>query len=170
MRPATPTAELELDTFLEAMKRFASGVTIVTTIDEDGAWKGFTASAFCSLSLNPPLVLVCQARTSTSYAAFRRADRFLVNILGEEHRELALAFARSGGDKFTDAGFEPSLTSGLPILPSALAVVGCSMHARHEGGDHEIYVGQAYACRVRDGVPMLHFDSRFWSLMGEEGH
>jgi flavin reductase ActVB len=150
--------------FRDAMKRFASGVTIVTTVDEQGEWKGFTASAFCSLSLDPPLVLVCQAHTSSSYQAFSGCDRFLINILGQEHEDLALQFARSGGDKFAGGRFEPSQISGLPLLPDALAVVGCDVHARYEGGDHDIYVGHVYSCRVRDGAPMLHFDSAFWAL------
>ncbi len=150
--------------FREAMKRFASGVTIVTTIDDSGAWKGFTASAFCSLSLDPPLILVCQARTSSSHDAFMECDRFLVNILGSRHEELALRFAASGGDKFSGSGFEPSQVNGLPALPDALATLGCGMHDRHDGGDHVIYVGSVYSCRVRSGAPMLHFDSRFHSL------
>jgi flavin reductase ActVB len=154
--------------FRDAMRRFASGVTIVTTVDADGNWKAFTASAFSSLSLEPPLVLVCQAHTSTSYDAFRTCDRFLVNILGKEHEELALRFARSGGDKFAGAGFRPGRVSRLPLLPDALAVVGCDMHARHEGGDHDIYIGSVYSCLVRDGAPMLHFDSRFWALTDAE--
>jgi flavin reductase ActVB len=149
--------------FREAMKRFASGVTIVTTVDRNGEWKGFTASAFCSLSLEPPLVLVCQARTSTSHDVFARCDRFLVNILGAEHQELALRFARRGGDKFSGGDFRPSRTWRLPLLPDALAVVGCELHARHEGGDHDIYIGAVSSCRVRDGAPILHFDSRFWA-------
>jgi flavin reductase ActVB len=153
--------------FREAMKRFASGVTIVTTVDADGIWKGFTASAFCSLSLDPPLVLVCQARTSASYEAFVRCDRFLVNILGQEHEQLALRFARSGGEKFADAGFEAAVGSGLPLLPDALAVVGCDVRDRYDGGDHDIYVGSVFSCRVREGAPMLHFDSRFWTLPHE---
>jgi flavin reductase ActVB len=154
--------------FREAMGRFASGVTIVTTVAGDGSWKGFTASAFCSLSLEPPLVLVCQARTSSSYDAFSRCEKFLVNILGEEHEELALQFARSGGEKFEDGPFRPGLATGLPLLPDALAVLGCDVHARYDGGDHDIFVGDVYSCHIRDGAPMLHFDSRFWTLPGEE--
>jgi len=153
-----------MDDFREAMKRFASGVTIVTTIDADGEWKGFTASAFCSLSLEPPLVLVCQARTSSSHDAFMECDRFLVNILDRRHEELALRFAGSGGDKFTGAGFEPSRVNDLPALPDALATLGCEVRDRHDGGDHVIFVGSVYSCRVRSGAPMLHFDSRFHSL------
>lgn len=162
--------EAHLAEFRDAMKRFASGVTIVTTIDADGSWKGFTASAFCSLSLDPPLVLVCQALTSSSHEAFTRCDRFLINILGEEHRDLALHFARSGGDKFAGGGFRPGRVTGLPLLPDALAVVGCEVHARHDGGDHDIYIGKVYSCLVRDGAPMLHFDSRFWALAEQGGH
>lgn len=157
---ASPAA----DGFREAMRRFASGVTIVTTVDDGGEWRGFTASAFCSLSIAPPLILVCQARTSTSHGAFMRCERFLVNILGSQHEDLALRFAGSGGDKFTNTPFERSRRTGLPILPDALAAVGCSMRDRHDGGDHVIFVGSVYSCRVRDGAPMLHFDSRFHGL------
>jgi flavin reductase ActVB len=150
------------------MKRFASGVTIVTTVDEEGRWVGFTASAFCSLSLDPPLILVCQAHTSSSHGAFTRCERFLVNILGEEHEDVALRFARSGGDKFAGGGFRPGHVTGLPVLPDALAVVGCDVHARHAGGDHDILVGEVYSCLVRTGAPMLHFDRRFWGLAGRD--
>jgi flavin reductase ActVB len=150
--------------FQEAMMRFASGVTIATTVDDDGSWKGFTASAFCSLSIDPPLILVCQARTSSSFEAFARCARFVVNILGEDHEEVARSFARSGGDKFADQGFQAGSFSGLPVLPDALAVVGCDMHARYDGGDHEILIGKVYACQVRDGSPVLHFHSRFHRL------
>lgn len=153
----------------QALRRFASGVTIVTTADEQGEWRGFTASAFCSLSLEPPLVLVCQARTSTSHDAFMRCERFLVNILGSQHEDLALRFASSGGDKFAGTAFEPSRRTGLPILPDALAVLGCDVRDRHDGGDHVIYVGSVYSCRVRDGAPMLHFDSRFHGLAERGG-
>jgi flavin reductase ActVB len=150
--------------FREAMKRFASGVTVVTTVDSDGTWKGFTASAFCSLSIRPPLVLVCQARSATSHDAFSGCQRFLVNILGREHQELARQFAHSGGDKFVGGSWVPGRLSGLPLLPDALAVVGAEVHARHDGGDHEILIGRVYSCRVRRGAPMLHFDSRFWDI------
>jgi flavin reductase ActVB len=168
VQDAVEVADGKPAAFREAMKRFASGVTIVTTIDSDSAWKGFTASAFSSLSLEPPLVLVCQALTSSSHDAFTTCERFLVNILGAEHEELALRFARSGGDKFAGGPFEASRVSGLPLLPDALAVLGCDVHARYDGGDHDIYIGSVYSCRVRDGAPMLHFDSRFWALPGAE--
>lgn len=151
------------DAFRAAMTRFASGVTIATTVDAQGDWVGFTASAFCSLSLRPPLVLVCQARTATSYEAFMGCDRFLINILGQQHEELAHRFASKGADKFAGGEFRAS-RSGLPLLEDALATVGCDMHARYTGGDHVIYVGEVYYCRVRDGAPMLHFDRRFWGL------
>lgn len=145
------------------MSRFASGVAIVTTTDPDGNWVGFTASAFCSLSLEPPLILVCQARGALSYHAFMGCDRFVVNVLGEEHEELALRFATRGADKFRGGEFRAGRT-GLPLLQSALATVACDMHARHDGGDHVIYIGAVYYCRARSGAPVLHFDRRFWGL------
>lgn len=149
--------------FKEAMQRFASGVTIVTTTDRDGRWHGFTASAFSSLSLDPPLVLVCQAHVAESYEAFMSCDRFLVNILGAPHEELALRFASKRADKFGEGNWRSS-QSGLPLLQDALTTVGCDVHERYAGGDHTIYVGAVYYCHVRDGAPMLHFGRRFWDL------
>src|SRR4051812_11360247 len=90
----------EPELFREAMAKFASGVTIVTTADSDGAWWGFTASAFSSLSLTPPLILVCLAASAESHPAFAAAAGFIVNVLGSEHEELALRFATKGADKF----------------------------------------------------------------------
>jgi flavin reductase ActVB len=110
------------------------------------------------------LVLVCQARTASSYETFAGCDRFLVNILSEKQEKLGLRFARSGGDKFAGGEFRPSRRWQLPLLADALAVVRCEMYARYDGGDHDIYVGKVKSCRARDGAPMLHFDSRFWAL------
>jgi flavin reductase ActVB len=163
-KSATDEPEPVPEQLREAMRRFASGVTIVTTADADGTWKGFTASAFCSLSLAPPLVLVCQGHSSSSHDSFTRCDRFIVNVLAHDHTELAKDFARSGGNKFEGGRFRPGHTTGLPVLPDALAVLGCDVHARYDGGDHDIYVGRVRTCRVRDGEPMLHFDSSFRRL------
>ena len=152
--------------FRTAMTRFASGVTIITTLDEHGGRWGFTASAFSSLSLEPPLVLVCLATSADSHAVFAGTAAFIVNVLGCEHDQLALRFARKNIDKFAGGEFRPGVADGLPVLDEALVSLKCSTHARYEGGDHTILIGRVEYARVRAaGAPALHFDRRFWDLV-----
>jgi flavin reductase ActVB len=91
--------------FREAMSRFPSGVTLVTTVDADGDPRGFTATAFAGVSVEPPLVLTCLDRTADCHSAIFAARAFAVNILGSQHRALALKFATKGADKFAGAPF-----------------------------------------------------------------
>ncbi len=150
--------------FKEAMARFASGVTIVTTTDDAGQSWGFTASSFCSLSLQPPLVLVCLDRSADCYPVFCARPRFLVNILSTQHRELALRFATKGGDKFAAQPFVGHDGDGLPALPDAVATVSCRLRDCHDGGDHVILVGEADGADVTDGAPLVHAGRGFFSL------
>src|SRR5687767_10867776 len=106
--------------FRNAMAQFASGVTIVTTVQEDGVPKGFTASAFSSLSLDPPLILVCLDRKADSHPAFERAEHFAVSFLAEGQAEAALRFAKSGADKFGNFEVESGRVTGTPLIPGAL--------------------------------------------------
>lgn len=151
------------DLFRNALARFASGVTIVTTIDGDGRRWGFTASAFSALSLDPPMVVVCLATSADSHSAFTSAERYAIHILSAQQRELALHFARKGSDKF--AGCDSHLAAdGLPAFAGALARISCTGHALHDGGDHSILVGRVDHAELGEGAPLLHFDRRFWSL------
>lgn len=93
------------DKFKKAMSHYASGVTIVTTIDDDGKKWGFTASSFSSLSLEPPMILVCLAQTADCFDAFNQADIFSVNIIGPEYEELAYRFAKKNVNKFSGGEF-----------------------------------------------------------------
>lgn len=170
--PARATTEARIvsgaaepDRFRQAMTRFASGVTIVTTADRDRTWWGFTASAFSSLSLDPPLILVCLATSADSHPVFAAAPGFIVNVLGREHEELALHFATKGADKFAVGNFRPGAVDGFPVLDDALVSLKCTTHARHEAGDHTILIGEVSYLRLRsDGRPALHYDRRFWDL------
>jgi flavin reductase ActVB len=99
------------------MARFATGVTIVTTADANGRWWGFTASSFSPVSIDPPLILVCLARTARCYRAFMCAPSFRVNV--PEHEALATRFATSGADKFAGGEFSRG-ADGLPIPPTTL--------------------------------------------------
>jgi flavin reductase ActVB len=153
------------DLFRRAMTRFASGVTIVTTLDADGRRWGFTASAFTSLSLEPPLVLVCLDRRADSHPAFSSAPGYVINVLGREHELLARQFATKEIDKFAGDAFRPGLRDGLPVLDDALVSLKCRSHACHDGGDHTILIGQVEYAIVRDdGAPALYFDAAFWEL------
>jgi flavin reductase ActVB len=143
------------------MSRFASGVTIVTTTDAQGTDWGFTASAFSSLSLDPPLVLVCLDRKAECFPAFSETNAFGVSILAESQRDIAMRFATRGTDKFAEGGLEPGPSTSLPLVTGALAQLECGMHAQLDGGDHVILVGAVRTAVVRDVTPMVHYSRQF---------
>jgi flavin reductase ActVB len=149
--------------FVEAMGRFPTGVTIVTTIDEHDRRWGFTASSFASLSLQPPRILVCLDASADCHSSFTSVDRFAVNILGEEHEGLARHFATKMTDKFWGTNFEPG-DLRLPLLPDAVATLECRAAGRLPGGDHTILVGEPVSIRLRSGSPAVFCDRRFWKL------
>ncbi|MGW2842050.1 flavin reductase family protein [Streptomyces sp. NPDC001493] len=153
------------DDFRAAMARFASGVVVVTTLDTDGKPRGFTASSFCSVSLRPPLVLVCLANSAESFAAFNSCGPFAVSVLGSEHGSLAQRFATRGADKFTPGGLSPT-PRGLPAVDGALVELDCEVHARHQAGDHMILVGRVSGARIggNTAAPMVHYERNFRSL------
>jgi len=157
--------QLDLDDFRAAMSMWPSGVTITTTIDDDRLRWGFTASAFSSLSLEPPLILVCLAAAAKSHDTFVRTKFFAVNLLSTRHEQLARRFATRGSDKFNGANFRPGHT-GSPLLTDAVASLECVMHATVPAGDHTILIGKvihAYInATIRDSAPaMVHFARRF---------
>ncbi|MEX5632804.1 flavin reductase family protein [Parafrankia sp. FMc2] len=151
--------------FRDAMASFPSGVTIVTTADDTGRWWGFTASSFCSVSMDPPLVLVCLAATAQCHSAFEQAERFIVHVVPPGHADLAVRFATRGADKFADAGFR-SDERGLPVLDEACVTFDCAAHAVHPAGDHSILVGRVVRTRLGDDQPAVYFRRRF-HLIGD---
>jgi flavin reductase ActVB len=153
--------------FRNAMARFASGVTVVTTMDDSGAWWGFTASAFSSLSLDPPLILVCLDRKADSHAAFDRAKYFAVSILAEGQSDTAMRFATRGADKFGGFEVERGPETGLPLIPGAMAYLECRMHERLPGGDHTILLGEVLHASNSESGPLLHFNRQFGSFQPE---
>ena len=127
--------------FRKAMGSFAAGVTVVT-VCHDGRLVGTTVSAFSSVSMDPPLVMVCLKRDSRTLAALSQAKAFCVNILASDQGDLAHRFAKSGADdRFALTAVEAGVC-GAPLLAGATAVVECELHAAHDGGDHEILVGR----------------------------
>lgn len=156
----TSMTDLDKDTLVNALAKFPTGVAIVTTLDQAGRRWGFTASAFSSLSLNPPQVLVCLAHTAGCYITFSKTDRFAVNVLKDKHQSLARRFAAKGAAKFAGGEFACG-DFGLPVLPDALAVIECEVAARIPGGDHTIIVGDVRTARSGYGEPAVYHDRAF---------
>ena len=153
------------DDFRRVLGHFASGVTVVTTLDADGHPVGLTASAFTSVSLDPPLVLVCVALTSQSYPAFHTHGKFAINVLHAEHEQLARRFASSGSsaEKFAGTGYKKGAL-GLPVLEDALAELECTIVHVYPAGDHTIFVGRVEAADSRGDAglePLLYYRGRF---------
>ncbi|MFD5631966.1 flavin reductase family protein [Streptomyces sp. NPDC127072] len=157
-------AEAASEQFRAAMARFPSGVVVVTTRCADGTPRGFTASSFCSVSLEPPMILVCLANSADSAASFECCDRFAVSVLAPDHRPLALRFATKGTDKFASGGLGLS-PDGLPTVERALSELDCAAHARHRVGDHTVLIGRVKAVRLGEGSPMVYYDRAFRTLV-----
>lgn len=154
---------LDADAFRAVMGRFATGVTIVTATDTEGVDHGMTVSAFSSLSLNPPLVLICIEHSASMHALLLETSHFAVNILSAAQEEIARRFAQTGAQRFTGIGFTRG-DRDLPILSDVLAYVECRRIAVHEGGDHTVIVGETEAAVVRDGKPLLYYRGGFAQL------
>jgi flavin reductase (DIM6/NTAB) family NADH-FMN oxidoreductase RutF len=152
--------------FRAVLSQFASGVTIVTTSDADRRPTGLTASAFTSLSLEPPLILVCVDHKSQSYPSLRERGRFAVNVLCTEQEALSRRFASTRLDKFDGVAHSMS-EHGIPLIDGALAQLECSVKSMHVEGDHTIFVGHVEAARVNKGEPLLYFRGAYSRLRGE---
>jgi flavin reductase (DIM6/NTAB) family NADH-FMN oxidoreductase RutF/DNA-binding FadR family transcriptional regulator len=153
---------LSSEEFRDIIGRFASGVTVITA-SQDGERKGTTASAFTSLSLDPPMVLVCLNRSSSTCVAVTAAKRFAVNILGEDQAAEAMSFAKKEGDKF--AGTEVQTGHhGVPLLANALATLECSVEEVFSGGTHSVFFGAVERASARSGAPLAYFRGQFGRL------
>lgn len=154
---------IDKDLFRAVLGRFASGVTIVTTTDADGCDHGMTVSAFSSLSLDPPLVLVCIDHNASVWPAFERAEHFAINILGSQQEALSRRFSSRDGDRFAGVGFTRGIT-GVALLDDTLASVECVVTSRVPHGDHSILVGSVEGGTARDLQPLLYYRGGYASL------
>ncbi len=159
---ATAATGVDEAHFKEVLGHFASGVTVVTAI-EDGEPAGFTCQAFTSLSLDPPLVALAPAKSSTSWPKIAKAGAFCVNILSEHQEVLSRVFAVSGGDKFVGVGWHPGIL-GTPILEGALAWIECELGIIHDAGDHELVTGRVINLGLGEGRPLLFYRGGFANL------
>jgi flavin reductase (DIM6/NTAB) family NADH-FMN oxidoreductase RutF len=141
--------------FRHALSRFPSGVTVVTTRNAEGHAYGITVSAFCSVSLVPPMVLACIEKITASHDALIEAGEFVVNILHEDQRPISEQFAEPAADKFSNVSTSET-ASGIPILNDALAVLECRLRHTYDGGDHTIFVGEVERVTAGNGVPLVY--------------
>ena len=125
---------------------------------------GFTATGFTSVSLTPPLILVCVAKTASAYDGVIGAELFGVSVLGEDQRWLAERFATTGIDRFEGVPIAPGPVTSSPLIDGALAHLECRPHARHDAGDHTLLVGEVLRASTSIGRPLLHFARRFGAL------
>jgi flavin reductase (DIM6/NTAB) family NADH-FMN oxidoreductase RutF len=173
-RAAAPAAAAEIAEvgrqMRDVMGHFATGVSVVTARAEDGGPVGTTANAISSVSLDPPLLLACLARSSETLAAVRDEGRFAINILAAEQREHSDRFARKGD---AVGAYEVEFHDhdlGVPVLPGALATIACEVEAIHPAGDHEIVVGLAHHLEHREpgAKPLLFYRGTYSQLHIEE--
>jgi 3-hydroxy-9,10-secoandrosta-1,3,5(10)-triene-9,17-dione monooxygenase reductase component len=145
--------------FREVLGHFATGITIVTAV-EDNEPVGFSCQAFAALSLDPPMVILAPARSSTSWPRIAQAGAFCVNILAEDQEAVCRAFAVPGGDKFDGVAWTPGIT-GAPLITGSLAMVECTLGSIHDGGDHELVTGYVVGLEIGDGAPLLFYRGGF---------
>lgn len=154
--------------FCRACAKFPTGVTILTVLDAEGSPHGMTASSFTSVSLEPPLVLVCVDHGASVLAHLRRAQHIGINILSEEQQDLSAHFARRGHDRFDGVEWQAG-RGGVPLLPGALAWFECSIHRMVDAGDHTILITEVLDAEYRAGRPLVYFGSDYYKLDGETG-
>ena len=158
---------IEQQLFRRVCSKFATGITVLTVCDANGAPQGMTANSFTSVSLDPPMILVCIDLKASILNRFDAGARFAVNVLDEEQKSLSTGFARNGCDRFEGVEWNPGET-GAPILPGALATIECSVAQMVEAGDHVIVIGMVSHATWREGQPLIYFNSSYQTLRSED--
>ncbi|GAC1366493.1 MAG: flavin reductase family protein [Herpetosiphon sp.] len=153
---------IDQDQFRYVLGHFGSGVTVVTMARDQRIY-GLTVSSFASISLNPPLVMVCIDQRYPSHDILLHADHFAVNILAEEGEQLSRHFASKYEDKFQGVAYHYGVTDA-PLLDDALAVLECRKYDALPGGDHTIFLGEVLAMTARDAKPLLYYRSGYGRL------
>ncbi|MFG3556874.1 flavin reductase family protein [Micromonospora sp. NPDC047557] len=159
---AEPVAPIDPDTFRALLRRQAASVTVITAAGDPPV--GFTATSFTSVSLRPPLVSFCLARSSSSWPTIAGAEHVAVHLLGADQREVARTFATSGIDRFaTHSGWRPG-PYGVPLLDEPVAWLLCRVTERVVAGDHAIVLAEPLTSRHGDGAPLLYHMGRYAAL------
>lgn len=161
-----PEAMAAARRFRDVLGRFASGVTVVTSVS-GGEPVGMTCQSFCSVSLNPPLVLFSPAKTSRAWPRIRQSGHFCVNFLAVGQTALSNQMASRSSDKFAGVDWKPSPETGSPVLHDVLGYVDCTVHSVAEAGDHYVVIGAVkdlHSSAVAD--PLLFFEGSYRRLAG----
>ena len=150
--------------FRTAMSKFATGVTVVTTIDEQGFPHSMTAHSFTSVCLDPPTILVCVAHGTNTYGFVERTGRFGVNILNANQESLGIYFAKRPEDRTGEVKYEFIMAEGdVPFLNGSMVSFSCEVVGSHVYGDHTVYMGEVKEVRQEeDGEPLMFFKSRWY--------
>jgi flavin reductase (DIM6/NTAB) family NADH-FMN oxidoreductase RutF len=154
---------VDSDSFRRALAQFASGVTVVATRSAAGEPLGLTVSSFCSVSLHPPLVLVCIDHRSDANLGMRESGHFAVSVLAEGQEDVSRRFAATGRAKFEGFAFAEG-RHGLPLVPGALAHVQCRVRSFHDEGDHALWVGEVIALATHPGRPLVYHAGAYRKL------
>ena len=151
-------------TLRDALGCFATGVTVVTCVDDSGRPAGLTVNSFTSVSLDPPLLLVCISKAATSAAALTSASHFAINVLHTGQRPASISFSTRGDDRFGSTPWSCG-EAGAPILRDSLGVFECERYAAYDGGDHHILVGRVIKASFDASLdPLLFFRGRYRRL------
>lgn len=156
---AAHSASVDVTTFREVLGYFASGVTVVTAIDEEPV--GFTCQAFAALSLDPPMVVIAPSKMSKSWPRIAHMKAFCANILGSNQASLARSFSVSGADKFAGVSWDEAPVSRAPILRGAVAWADCRLESIYDGGDHQLATAQVVMLGQSGGQPLLFYRGGF---------
>lgn len=148
--------------FKLAMSHFASGVTVVTTAHE-GTPYGMTVASFASLSLHPPLVVVCIELAAKTHDALAAAGKFGVSILAADQADISGRFASRVDDRFAGVAVRVG-DLGVPLIEGAICNLECNVYGRLPGGDHTIFVGEVVSAHTTEAAPLLYFRSRYHQL------
>lgn len=143
-----------------AFGTFVTGVTVVTTRDKDGTPRGMTANSFASVSLDPPLLLICIGKSASSYPIFAEATEFAVNFLHEDQKQLSAAFASKAADKFAGVNTK-AIRTGAPVLTDSMTWFDCTVHNMIEAGDHIVLIGQVRASGTSPAIPLGFYRGRY---------
>ncbi len=158
------TAHVSKDHFKAVMGSFAGGVTVVATVDKEGKLWGLTATAFSSLSMEPPLCLVCIDHKSGSYDALKKSRKFSVNVLSDKQEEISNRFASRREDKFERIEWEKGAATECPIFPHSLAWMECEVTHVVPAGDHDIFIGELKSVGVNEGLPLLYWRGAYGDI------
>lgn len=158
---------MDATTFRRISSYWATGVAVVTTLDAEGRYYGLTMSGLTSLSLDPPLFLICVDKRSDTLKPIQQSQAFCINILTMAQQELAQRFATKGLQKFSGIPSTPGQT-GVPLIEGALASLECRVREEIEGGDHVVFFGELAQARLGNGAPLLFYHGSYKQLPSRE--